>query len=89
MPTETKVTLQDMAETYGVAVRAGLITPCLQDENVFRRKLGLPPAPAEVESDWAKGKGVRRPITLTQDEKAKAHPAADDADKKENEGDNE
>lgn len=55
-----------LAEAYGVCVRAGLITPCLQDENEFREMLGLKPAPAEVEADWQRSDGVRRPVTLAR-----------------------
>ena len=56
--------LKDLLETYGVGVRAGVITPCLADENLFREKLGLGQAPAEVVKDWGDSEGVRRPITL-------------------------
>lgn len=55
-----------LAEAYGVCVRAGLITPCLQDENEFREMLGLRPAPAEVVADWSSSAGVRRPVTLAR-----------------------
>lgn len=56
--------LRQITEIYGVAVRAGLITPCLQDENFFRKYIGFPDAPAEVVKDWEDSEGVRRPITL-------------------------
>ena len=58
--------MRQLAEAYGVCVRAGLITPCLQDENAFRAMLGLDPAPAEVEVDWGNSDGVRRPVTLSR-----------------------
>ena len=58
--------MRALAETYGACVRAGLITPCLQDENEFREMLGLKPAPAEVVADWLASDGVRRPITLAR-----------------------
>lgn len=58
--------MRHLAEAYGVCVRAGLITPCLQDENAFRVMLGLDPAPAEVVADWSKSDGVRRPVTLAR-----------------------
>jgi len=56
--------LRQIAEIYGIAVRAGLVTPCLQDENFFRKYIGLPEAPETVVKDWADSEGVRRPITL-------------------------
>lgn len=56
--------LNELLNAYGVAVRAGVITPCLQDENEFRKRLGLPPAPPEVEANWQRYEGIREPITL-------------------------
>ena len=53
-------------DAYGVGVRAGVITPCLQDENEFRKLLGLQQAPPEVQADWTAGKGVRKPVTIQQ-----------------------
>ena len=58
--------LRALLEAYGVGVRAGVITPCLQDENAFRKIMGLEPAPAQVVSDWDQSGGIRRPITLTR-----------------------
>jgi len=51
-------------DAYGVAVRAGAITPQQADENSFRQALGLPPAGTEVSGDWSETGGVRKPITL-------------------------
>lgn len=59
--------LRSFCESYGIAVRAGLITPCLQDENEVRKLFKLPPAPDVVEAQWIKTNGVRMPITLKQD----------------------
>lgn len=59
--------LIDLLEAYGIAVRAGVITPCLQDENQFRKLMGLETAPAEVVADWTETKGVRKPVTLQAD----------------------
>jgi hypothetical protein len=72
---------RQLLEAYGVGVRAGVLTPCLQDENEFRKMLRLPTAPAEVVSDWNSSSGVRRPITLakpslTDDTKEEASTAA-------------
>ena len=54
------------ADTYGVAVRAGALTPNLEDEKAIREKLGLPKPTVEVEQDWT-DTPVRKPITLTPD----------------------
>lgn len=56
--------LTKLLDAYGVGVRAGVITPCLEDEEEFRAAMGLGPCSADVVADWKKGKGVRRPITL-------------------------
>jgi lambda family phage portal protein len=52
------------AEAYGVAVRAGAITPQTDDEDDFRDDGGLPEMSKEVKDAWANDGGVRRPITL-------------------------
>lgn len=57
-------TLKVLIDAYGVAVRAGLLTPCLQDENAFRKMLGLEEAPPEVVRSWASTSGVRMPVTI-------------------------
>jgi lambda family phage portal protein len=62
--------LRSQIETYGIAVRAGSITPQTEDEDAFRQMLGLPPASAATRAAWAKDKGTRRPITLTPPEGA-------------------
>lgn len=53
------------ADAYGVAVRAGVITPQTEDENAFREKLSLPSMSDDARKAWDEDKGVRRPITLT------------------------
>ena len=58
--------LRELLDAYGIAVRAGVITPCLEDENAFRLRLGLDPASESVVADWKKSKGVRAPITLAR-----------------------
>ena len=62
------------ADAYGVAVRAGTVTPQAADENLFRTRLGLPPMSAEATKAWKADKGVRRPITLTPPAGAPARP---------------
>ena len=54
------------AEAYGIAVRAGTITPNRDDEAHFRRMFNLPVANAEVQSSWDDSDGVRAPITLAR-----------------------
>lgn len=56
------------ADTYGVSVRAGTVTPQPQDEEQAREKLGLPPMSAEVRECWQEGGNVRLPITLKSKE---------------------
>ena len=61
-PTELKAWL----DLYGVGVRAGAITPQMEDEEYIRNKLGLPVMNDGAKSDWAEGDGIRKPITLQQ-----------------------
>ena len=56
--------LKDLLEAYGVGVRAGVLTPCIDDENAFREMLGLDPAPAAVSKAWEDQGGIRIPVTL-------------------------
>ena len=56
--------LKSLIDAYGVAVRAGVITPCMEDEKMFRDEMGLPEMSANIRDDWAKTKFVRKPITL-------------------------
>jgi hypothetical protein len=51
-------------DAYGVAVRAGAITPADVDEDQFRQEAGLPPMSQAVKGAWKEDKGFRRPITL-------------------------
>jgi lambda family phage portal protein len=53
-----------MADAYGVAVRAGAITPQREDEDSFRLLGDLPVIGADAGKAWAEDKGFRRPITL-------------------------
>ena len=57
--------LRQFAEAYGIAVRAGLITPNIEDEKAARRLFGLPDAPEAVLIEWNRTNGVRAPITLS------------------------
>jgi capsid protein len=53
------------ADAYGVAVRAGTVTPQTDDESHFRQKMGLPAMSADAQAAWKKDEGTRRPITIT------------------------
>jgi lambda family phage portal protein len=73
-------TLKSKFDAYGVAVRAGCITPQTVDEESFRAEAGLPDMSKEAIQAWVDDKGIRRPITLqsqaafeaTQDATAKS-----------------
>lgn len=51
-------------DAYGVAVRAGLLTPTLEDEKLVRADVGLPAPNEDVQKAWEEDGGVRKPITL-------------------------
>lgn len=53
------------ADAYGVAVRAGAVTPQADDEASFREQLELPAMSSDVQAAWQRDEGTRRPITLT------------------------
>lgn len=56
--------IREQMEAYGIAVRAGVFTPNLADENFMRAKVGLPPVTKEVKGAWNEDGGTRKPITL-------------------------
>jgi hypothetical protein len=58
--------LKSKLDAYGVAVRAGAITPCDADEETFRTEAGFPSMTPAVRGAWKEDKGIRRPITLVQ-----------------------
>lgn len=60
--------IRQLLEAYSVGVRAGVLTPCAEDEAEFRKLLGLPAIPPSVKSDWDDSDGIRRPITLQRPE---------------------
>lgn len=62
--------ITEMANNYGVGVRAGVVTPNAEDEKHFREVMALPAMPKEVVSSW-KQNPTREPITI-QDETAGA-----------------
>lgn len=58
--------LKRVLDAYGVGVRAGTITPTLEDEKYFRTLAKFPEMGDAVISAWNEEGGIRRPITLTQ-----------------------
>lgn len=69
--------LKTAMDSYGVGVRAGAITPVLDDENYFRNKAGLPAITEAARSAWQKDGGVRRPITLAMPGEVTKTPATE------------
>ena len=65
-----------IADSYGVGVRAGAITPTIEDENYMRQKQGLPAITEATRSAWQKDGGIRRPITLTAHDGSRPAPNA-------------
>lgn len=79
--TEEAESIKQRADAYGVAVRAGVITPQPEDEDEFRRQLQLPGMSEDVRRAWEEDGGVRRPITLVQKDQGApggAEPAGGD-----------
>lgn len=56
--------LKLLLDAYGVAVRAGVITPQREDEVEFRKLFNLPAMSPAVEADWNNTNGIRKPTTL-------------------------
>ena len=59
-------------DSYGVAVRAGSITPQQSDEEAFRKEAGLPDIGKAVSDAWEFDGGYRRPITLKSGSESEA-----------------
>jgi lambda family phage portal protein len=58
-------------EAYGVAVRAGAITPNADDEAHWRKVTGLPAMPSAVSKAWDEQGGIKQPITIQSGEQSK------------------
>jgi HK97 family phage portal protein len=56
--------IKSKMDAYGVAVRAGAITPQIEDEVKLREEAGLPPISDDIKRAWDEDEGYRRPITL-------------------------
>lgn len=73
--------VKDTLDTHGVAVRAGVITPNLEDESAVREQMRLPQVPPQVEQEWQENP-VRSPITLSSGLQADPNavdPSGDDS----------
>lgn len=85
--------LRQRADMYGIAVRAGVITPQTEDEEYFRSRLKLPAMSADAKRVWTDSdKGTRRPITITPPgggPAAPSPPAPADGDPEQDDVDNE
>ena len=57
---------------YGVGVRAGLITPQIEDEQKVRNDLKLPALSDQAKSLWDKQQGTRSPVTIKSGTEGKA-----------------
>jgi hypothetical protein len=71
--------IKDQLDTYGVAVRAGVITPNVEDEKALREQMRLPQVPPQVEEAWIESP-VRSPITLSSGLQASEEQPATDGD---------
>ena len=66
------LTLKAKFDSYGVAVRAGSLTPQKSDEEAFRKEAGLPDMGQAVSDAWELDGGYRRPITLKSGSESEA-----------------
>jgi len=75
-PSVASQELAEFVENYAKSVRSGLITPNIEDEIAFRKRLGLPPVSEAVRQAWEQNDGARQPVTL-KSPKAANEGAAD------------
>jgi len=62
--------LKVLLDAYGVAVRAGAITPQIEDETYFRGVMDLPEMSESVKSLWSEQRGYRQPLTLAGEDES-------------------
>lgn len=72
--------LKILMDAYGVAVRAGVITPQIEDELNIRELFSLPAMSPNVVNLWNESNGVRLPVTLQQDNAPAVQPAPEESD---------
>jgi hypothetical protein len=70
--------LNRFMDAYGTAVRAGVITPNLDDETAIRRMMRLPVPNEDVKRYWKATKGVRKPVTLSYGDQKPQNAQADE-----------
>jgi hypothetical protein len=63
-----------LVDSFGVAVRAGMLTPTIEDEKYLRTILDLPEMTAEARAAWAETNNVRKPVTLKDEPSDEAAP---------------
>lgn len=56
--------LKARCDSMGVAIRAGLLTPTPEDEDMIREIFELPKLPQSAKAEWNRAKNIRLPITL-------------------------
>ena len=56
--------LKQTLEVYGTAVRAGGVTPNIDDEAAIRKLMNLPPVNDSVRQGWEKEGGTKKPTTI-------------------------
>jgi hypothetical protein len=56
--------LKLLLDLYGVGVRAGVLTPQVEDETYFRNLIDLPNMSGSTVMDWKNTGNVRHPITI-------------------------
>jgi lambda family phage portal protein len=69
--------VKDALDTYGVAVRAGVLTPNVEDERAVREQMRLPQVPPQVEEAWQENP-TRSPITLSSGLQESDQPPVDE-----------
>ena len=62
-------------DAIGVGVRAGVITPTIEDEEALRVEAGLPAISQAARGAWQEDEGYRRPITLKYKSEIEAQAA--------------
>lgn len=70
--------LKELVDAFGAGVRAGTITPTLEDEQYIRKLMELPEVNDAIKSAWNEDGGFRRPITLKVGD-TEGDPAGDGA----------
>lgn len=78
--------LRAFVEAAGVAVRAGLLTPSMDDEIYIRKYFELPEMNADVKAEWERSNGTRGPITIAKEEAQATADAASESGNNDSKG---